>query len=147
MSEPVTPAEPACWTWPYERPSGEGNRFERRDQVAAWQDGRCAICGVRPLDLEEDHDYYTGMTRGWLCGSCNSLEGCNEGPLIQSYRRKNPASMWLWRWEYANPWSSGLNPDAIHALTSGKLSKEQIQAGERLPVGVWQTARALNLGL
>jgi Recombination endonuclease VII len=39
-----------------------------------WQQGRCAMCGeVKQLQL--DHDHVTDFVRGWLCASCNVVEG------------------------------------------------------------------------
>src|SRR4051794_8187511 len=147
MSEFHTGPQPACWDWPLDPPTEPGDRWERREQVIRWQDGRCAICASPEPRMVEDHDHYTGMSRGWLCSSCNALEGRSSALIIRCYRNNNPASLWLWKWEYSDPWSAGINADSFHALTSGKLSKEQIQAGARLPDDIWATARAIDLGL
>lgn len=53
------------------------NAFDVDDprlQLARWQDERCALCGKRQ-GLVEDHDHATGLTRGYLCTSCNAREG------------------------------------------------------------------------
>lgn len=42
--------------------------------MRAWQDGRCGMCGFRE-QLVEDHCHETGLVRGLLCRSCNTLEG------------------------------------------------------------------------
>lgn len=41
------------------------------DQLAAWHDGRCALCGVKFRALAVDHDHATGLVRGVLCMTCN----------------------------------------------------------------------------
>jgi hypothetical protein len=56
-----------------------------------WQDGRCAICGYRALDLVTDHDHQTGLIRGELCTSCNTREGRQDRPVFVAYRDKPPA--------------------------------------------------------
>jgi hypothetical protein len=143
----VVRPQPACWDWPFEKPTERAATWARRDEVVAWQAGRCAICAKPEMPLVEDHDHYTGLTRGWLCSSCNAREGRSDGFVVRCYRNDNPASLWLMDWPYADPWSSGLNEDAIYALTSGQLTPEQIKAGVRLPSDIWKTAKAINLGL
>jgi hypothetical protein len=67
--------------------------------LAFWQDGRCAICGERPKPdqwgqtLVEDHDHDTGLTRGYLCRSCNSAEGSCGREVFRAYRWRNPAGI------------------------------------------------------
>jgi len=44
---------------------------ERAAHVAA-HGPACQICGTVPKrGLDQDHDHGTGLTRGWLCHSCN----------------------------------------------------------------------------
>jgi len=45
------------------------------------QDGRCAICGNKPVTirLAVDHDHQTGRVRGLLCRRCNRALGLWEG--------------------------------------------------------------------
>ena len=52
-----------------------GITLETRDQLAAHQDGQCAICGAEESALTKrlavDHDHGTGRVRGLLCQNCN----------------------------------------------------------------------------
>jgi hypothetical protein len=47
---------------------------EEYDQILAFQDGKCAICGRAPKPGKRhavDHDHKTGFVRGLLCFMCN----------------------------------------------------------------------------
>ena len=50
--------------------------------IAASQNGKCAICGVKFSTLTKrqhvDHDHFTGVVRGLLCPRCNVSLGCLE---------------------------------------------------------------------
>ncbi len=48
--------------------------IDRYFQMVAEQDGRCAICFQKPLNMElgVDHDHKTGLSRGLLCTKCNT---------------------------------------------------------------------------
>ena len=55
---------------------------EERDVMIAERDGRCDICGERPVSplptqnqLHVDHDHNTGKIRGLLCSRCNRAIG------------------------------------------------------------------------
>jgi hypothetical protein len=65
-------------------------------QFIEYHDGRCAICGERPSELIVDHDHWCGLVRGYLCKSCNILEGkaqADERPLFVRYRRRHPSAI------------------------------------------------------
>ncbi|MEW2463160.1 endonuclease domain-containing protein [Microbacterium sp. NPDC047426] len=128
-------AKPVCWGWPTDMPTEEDTRqrfladAERRgckpgeagvlwdleraadallgddDSVLArWQNGRCAICG-RVADLVCDHDHATGLVRGWLCRSCNTMEGTHQEPdtIFSLYRERHPAAILGLTIRYLNP--------------------------------------------
>ena len=59
-----------------------------------WQDGRCAGCGLPDSSLVEDHSHKTGLIRGYLCRSCNTLEGVSDN------------ARWI-------RWRAGMNPATI----------------------------------
>jgi hypothetical protein len=48
------------------------------NELLAWQDGRCYVCGQKPQTrrLAVDHDHRTGAVRGLLCS--NDEWGCNR---------------------------------------------------------------------
>ena len=49
---------------------------ERYHELMESQEGRCAICGMKPEGrLAVDHDHATGQVRGLLCQSCNVAPG------------------------------------------------------------------------
>jgi Recombination endonuclease VII len=53
-----------------------GITVEQYDAMAEAQDGRCALCGVKPEGrLVVDHDHETNEVRALLCFSCNVAIG------------------------------------------------------------------------
>lgn len=79
------PDEPACWSWP------PAAGCQTIDDLKAWQLGRCALCGLMS-DLESDHDHATGLVRGLVCSSCNTLETASGAPpVVALYRQRPPA--------------------------------------------------------
>jgi hypothetical protein len=136
-------AKPACWSWPvpddldtWEAPQefsvGPGE-FEVPQSVADdlmaidrtpegrarallswWQDGRCAVCGVRGMHLAEDHDHVSGLVRGYLCRSCNTREGLNReenaSPFAR-YRVKHPTTILGLELRYWDPFTKDYAPD------------------------------------
>lgn len=103
--------EPACWSWSLppvpEEPLGDYMRMDVYLFIA-FHDGRCAICGAAPADVE-DHDHSTGMTRGYLCRGCNVQEGVSTHPLFNRYRSRNPASILRVRLPYTGRgWEDGV---------------------------------------
>jgi hypothetical protein len=77
---------------------------------------RCAICGGRATTVDHCHD--TGQVRGWLCRSCNVIEGRSRAPIIVRYRRLHPAAIldlhemyngfgWDGGWWWGDPRSAG----------------------------------------
>jgi hypothetical protein len=129
-------SDPACWSWPVPaniadwQPAPDPtvallvaaglnmpqDTAEDRDRALLtwWQQGRCAICGRPDLRLVDDHDHATGLTRGYLCTSCNTREGTTtrdtDGPFA-GYRARPPVTILgiqlrYWdpvRREYAQP--------------------------------------------
>ena len=90
-------SDPACWSWP---PPSEPD-------IAAWQDGRCAVCGRRD-PLVTDHNHRTAMIRGLMCRSCNALEGAGLGGVFTKYRGRNPATICGVRERYRDPFTGEL---------------------------------------
>ncbi len=105
--------QPACWSWdvppvktlemllaepgqPRREPElrfmmrlpgwAEGNRF------LEFHADRCAVCGRAGAEVE-DHCHDTGQVRGYLCRSCNVLEGRSSEPIFVRYRRRHPAAI------------------------------------------------------
>lgn len=75
---------------------------ELRERLQLWQYGRCAVC-CRQTHLVEDHDHESGLTRGYLCGSCNVGEGVNRSPLFSLYRWRHPTSLLGLEIRYIDP--------------------------------------------
>lgn len=122
----MTDDRPACWRW---KPPGD-SALERvrktwvRDSLDLWPDkppadpreddlrwllmvnwqrGRCAICGKRSR-LVTDHDHKTGLIRGFLCQSCNVLEGYHpDWDVNVKYRERSPAAICGLVAEYYDP--------------------------------------------
>lgn len=91
IAEPYIPWEdrPACWSWdPPLLPQPN-----RRGRLEAWQDIRdlATACGYEAFF--DDHDHDTGDTRGYLCPSCNGLEGISPRPIYENYRRRPPVAI------------------------------------------------------
>ena len=58
---------------------------EKFQEMFDAQNGKCAICGIAPLDkhLSIDHDHETGAVRGLLCNPCNlALGNVKDNTLI-----------------------------------------------------------------
>lgn len=113
------PATPACWSWPIPSlPSLKEAELIMEscgvelDQLTPWAQrpglieiarfvefhrGRCAICGRIQVEMATDHDHSTGYVRGYLCGSCNPVEGRSvlKSPttVFADYRVRNPAAL------------------------------------------------------
>lgn len=52
-----------------------GITIEEFDKIDAYQNGVCAICHRPPKNrrLNVDHSHLSGLTRGLLCFTCNSI--------------------------------------------------------------------------
>lgn len=129
-------AKPACWRWKppadigavllaeemrrqwLER-HGEVPRLrkyvDQQDEQARWvllrrwHKNRCAICGTSKRyndGLVTDHDHGTGWIRGFLCRSCNTLEGCGHRGAFDLYRERPPAVICGVRLEYVGGWGA-----------------------------------------
>jgi hypothetical protein len=96
--------DPACWRWPVVGVIAAGE-VEQSQVLYEWHADRCAICG-RSAYLVEDHDHATGLTRGYLCTSCNTREGIyarqQEGPFAK-YRERHPTIILGLRLRYWDP--------------------------------------------
>lgn len=80
----------------------EGMTFEK------WQAGRCAGCGTTGWPLVRDHDHHTGLERGLLCRSCNTVEGVSGRPRWRRWRSGwNPATLLGIREKYEG-WGTAL---------------------------------------
>jgi hypothetical protein len=96
--------EPACWRWPAVGVIA-ADEAEQSQILYEWQAGRCAVCG-RLAHLLEDHEHATGLTRGYLCTSCNTREGIysaqQDGPFAK-YRDRHPTLILGMRIRYWDP--------------------------------------------
>lgn len=113
----MAPLEVACWSWPvpertYIPNVGDEPEDRARAAMKVWHAGRCAICGEDGHVLIEDHDHNTGMTRGFLCRSCNTREGVSRGWVWRAYREFHPAHILSMRIRYIE--RSGLAAESIN---------------------------------
>jgi hypothetical protein len=75
-----------------------------RQLLLEWQQFRCAVCASSGVDLVEDHDWNTGLTRGFLCESCNSREGhAGDVEPWTAYRQNPPTKLLGMTIQYVNP--------------------------------------------
>lgn len=91
---------PACWTW------GVPAQPVTAEAWFEWHGDRCAICGSSTRGaLVEDHDHQTGMVRGYLCRSCNTMEGLRQSTddVFAKYRQRHPASIAGYVAQYVSP--------------------------------------------
>lgn len=99
---------PACHSWSGAIAIAEAWDIADAEGVvvalAVWQADRCAVCGGwNKLDgLVLDHCHQSGMSRGILCLSCNSMEAHGYHPTFSApwlnaafaaYRRHPPTQM------------------------------------------------------
>lgn len=112
----------ACWSWPvtdeHRRRAAEANSCPDADEayvLAAqllndWQAGRCAICAGR--SEVDDHDHQTGLVRGELCRSCNTLEAFAylPGNAFARYRTRSPANILSLTIRYYSPITGWAEP-------------------------------------
>jgi hypothetical protein len=123
---PVRDEPPACWSWSipedlHERAAAHLTSFAPRtrarlgdpDELLAyvrlqlWHEERCALCGKKSGRLVDDHDYETGLMRGFLCRSCNTREGQSRdrSGCFADYRSRPPAVILGVRVPYLHPFT------------------------------------------
>lgn len=98
------PGDPACWEWPVDPDLTKhvGKPAQAICALRDWQAGRCAVCGLdKRSRMVEDHEHATGLTRGFLCWSCNQKEPLRGG-LFDRYRERPPTVMLGLRINYAS---------------------------------------------
>lgn len=83
---------PACWSWEFDPTTPRGNAAEQFLRLSQWQDDRCGVCGCHDA-ATEDHDHATGLTRGYLCRSCNHGEAVSGLRVFALYRWRHPTSI------------------------------------------------------
>lgn len=62
----------------YQKKHKYGLTVEEYNRIAEGQQNKCLICGAQFSDenrIHVDHDHNTGVVRGMLCRSCNTLLG------------------------------------------------------------------------
>ena len=120
---------PACWAWPAVNPyelvrthiaqldlSPEGQELMAGDcgdlAISLWQADRCAVCARVSTSLVCDHDHVTALVRGYLCRSCNTLEGVNTDPtgVFAKYRQRPPAAILGVQVRYFSPLTGWAKP-------------------------------------
>ncbi len=97
---------------------------DREFALQLWNDEKCmgtlesacAICG-RIARLYEDHDHTTLLTRGWLCNSCNTLEGNGRFPA----------------------WECGLNPAGVLRVKKAYNGRHLSSSGDRVDASLRTT--------
>lgn len=92
-----------------------------------WQRGRCGLCGVgseRTFDtLKLDHDHETALIRGYLCGSCNRLEGHSDHPAYVAWREGiHPAAILGVEDIYYSSWGGYAVPSIIESEMYGQMT-------------------------
>ena len=113
-----------CWSWPvtgdHRKRAAEANACLDSEEAYGlawqlledWQAKRCAICGGR--SKVDDHDHQTGLVRGRLCQSCNTLEAFAylPGNPFERYRARNPASILGLTIRYYSPITGWAEPES-----------------------------------
>ncbi|RPE27250.1 endonuclease domain-containing protein [Kitasatospora cineracea] len=141
-------ARPACWKWPLptaepgpgpEAGTGQDDLTaeaaedlreiladdpEERDRalLVAWQGGRCAICNRR-RELVDDHDHATGLLRGLLCSSCNTIEGRSTQPIFVRYRERPPTAILQLRIRYWNMYTLSYAEPSTPPITAASAQE------------------------
>jgi hypothetical protein len=85
------------------------------------------------LGMVEDHDHYTGFTRGWLCRGCNVAEGKNNAPIFRSYRERHPCAI--------------LGLELIYFGPFWEYERDAGKFHDREEAGVWGHNAAARIGL
>jgi len=78
--------------------------------------GVCRLCQreARGISMVLDHDHKTGLTRGFVCQSCNISIGHAEGPSAAEYlKRYAELAALLGPYIAATAWVAGEEPKAL----------------------------------
>ena len=123
---------PSCHVWRV--PDGEvPPHLSATQALHRWQAGACAMCSARPERLLGDHCHRTGLVRGLLSTSCNTVEGMQSAPSFVAYRERPPAAMLRVEEQYGSPWDG-------HADDAGGNADERnaahVDAAEALFAGI-----------